>query len=473
MLLAPPAGVIPPRSRGRMNGPVTRALGRPSLVALVRRLTGAAPWLALGALVITIAAAYAVKAACLDGGTYDRLAGILGGSGFWDSTRYCYSDVHVLWFWRGFDVDALPYAPLPSDYATDRTFEYPPGIAFPAWLIARATASRAAFFNLHALTFAAAAIASLCALARVLALLGRSQRRLLGFALSPGLVLFGMQNWDLWPVSLAAVGLLAASRGRPKWAGFCFGLGAATKWWPGLLVVTLLAGPWASRSDSGRLVTRLRVRAEPLLVSLLAWALVQLPALLVSVRGWADAILFHLRRPANVDSTGAAIAALGSWLKPGAFWEEPFALITTVVSLSVLVGGVLYVGSRLSRGALDSADGALALVGLFLLTGKVFSPQFVLWLLPVAVVARVSWWPMAAVEVSNGAVWLLYGPWFAHQSDPDFSPLVPAFQSVSVVRTLAVAWLVLAALRLRSSAHRPSGGDPQGRSRSETALSSP
>ncbi|MFN2555898.1 MAG: glycosyltransferase 87 family protein [Nitriliruptorales bacterium] len=427
----------------------TTAVGQSAIVALMRRLPGAVPWFALGALVITLTLSYLVKAVCLEGEVYDRLAAILGGQGFWDNTRYCYSDVHVLWFWRGFDVDAVPYAPLPADYATDRTFEYPPGIAFPAWLIARVTSSRAAFFNVHALTFAVAAFVTLLALAHVLRVAGRSQRRLLGYALSPGLVLLGMQNWDLWPVALAAAGLMAASRGRSKWAGFCFGLGAATKWWPGLLVVTLLAGPWAPKAETGGSLTRIRVRAEPLLVCLMAWALVQLPAVLVSFRGWADAILFHLGRPANLDSTGAAVAALGSWLKPAAFWEGPFAVVTTVVSLSVLVVGVLYVVSRLSRGRLDPADGSLALVGLFLLTGKVFSPQFVLWLLPVAVVAGVSWWPMAAVEVSNAVVWLLYGPWFAHQGNPAFAPLVSAFQGASVVRTVAVAWLVLAALRWR------------------------
>lgn len=187
----------------------------------MHRLVGAAPWVALGVLVITLSLAYAGKAACLGGAT-----------GFWRTTRYCYSDVHVLWFWRGFDVDAVPYAPLPPDYPSDRTFEYPPGLAFPAWLIALVTSSPAAFFTVHALTFVAAALATLWALARALRSLGRSRWRLLGFALSPGLVLFGMQNWDLWPVSLAAMGLAAASRGRPRWAGFWLGLGAATKWWP-------------------------------------------------------------------------------------------------------------------------------------------------------------------------------------------------------------------------------------------------
>ncbi|MDP8961955.1 MAG: glycosyltransferase 87 family protein [Actinomycetota bacterium] len=421
------------------------AVGRPPL-ARVRRLPSAAPWLALGALVVTLTLAYAIKAVCVG-----------GQPAFWGDTRYChsdawllrsfrYSDVSILWSLRGFDVDAVPYAPPPGDYPTDYTFEYPPGLTFPAWLIALVTSSRAAFFNVHALTFAIAALATTAALTNALRALGRSPWRLLGFALSPGLVLFAMHNWDVWAVALTALGLAAASRGRPKWAGFWFGLGAATKWWPGLLVVTLLAGPWAPRDETGHPLRRLRTRAQPLLVAAAVWVTVQLPAMLIGVRGWAGATLFHLRRPPNPDSTGAVVAAVGSWLLPGPFWEETFTVFTTVVSLGVLMGGVLLVVSRLARHRLDPGDAALALVGLFLLTGKVFSPQFVLWLLPVAVLARVTWWPMAAVELTNAAVWLLYyAPWVVHQSDG--SPLLTADQAASVPRSFAVAWLVLAALR--------------------------
>lgn len=443
-----------PRSVGdsaaEPNAPATAATGAPLMgqtcatgavdgpppLGRLRRFSGAAPWIALAALAITLALAYAIKAVCLG-----------GESGFWGETRYCYSDVRILWGFRGFDIDAVPYAPLPADYGSDRTFEYPPGLAFPAWLVAAVTSSSAAFFNLHALTFVGSAFATLWALHYALRALGRSQWRLLGFALSPGLVLFGMQNWDLWPVALSAVGLAAASRGRSRWAGFWFGLGAATKWWPGMLVVTLLAGPWAPRVEPGGPLARLRVRAEPMLIALVAWAVIQLPAVLVSARGWAAAIFFHLRRPANLDSTGAAVAALGDWLKPGAFWGGSFASVVTVVSLCVLVAGLLFVVSRLARGLLDPGDASLAVVALFLLTGKVFSPQFVLWLLPVAVVARVSWRPVLAVELTNAAVWLLYGPWVAHQSDPGFSWLLSAAQAVSVLRSVAVTWLVVVALR--------------------------
>ena len=52
----------------------------------------------------------------------------------------------------------------------------------------------------------------------------------------------------------------------------------------------------------------------------------------------------------------------------------------------------------------------LALVALFLVTSKVFSVQFVLWLLPLLVLRgwrRAGW----CSSIVGSAVWLLYAPW--------------------------------------------------------------
>lgn len=403
----------------------------------------AAPWVAAACLVVTFALAYAGKAVCLG-----------GEDGFWGMTRYCYSDVRVLWSFRGFDVDAVPYAGAPAGYPEGYTFEYPPGMALPAYGIGLLVDTRTAFFNLHALTFAVAVGAALWALDRAIRacnddpeLPSRSRWRTLGFALSPGLVLFGLQNWDLWPVALVALGLAAGARRRPYQAAVWFGLGAATKWWPALLVIVLLAGPWAPDGGSDERTGRWAgFDWRPAAVAAGAWALVQVPAVVISPSGWWEVLRFHLGRPGNLDSAASAIATLGSRVAPGRFWGDPFTTLWTIASFGVLLWGVWYIADRLRGRRIDPGDAALALVALFLLTSKVFSPQFIVWLLPVAVVARVRWLPVLGVEAANAGVWLLYGPWMAHPDDAAFQGFLRAAQGMAIVRALAAAWLVVTAL---------------------------
>lgn len=421
------------------------------------RWQAAAPWAAAGCLAIAFALAYAGKAVCLEGET-----------GFWGMTRYCYSDVRILWNFRGFDVDALPYAGPPAGYVTDYMFEYPPGMALPAYLIGLLVDTQRAFFNVHAVTFAVAVGVGLWALDRAIRAINadpqlapRSRWRTLGLALSPGLVLFGLQNWDLWPVGLVSLGLAAAARHRPYRAAAWFGLGAAAKWWPALLVVLLVAGPWMPREDEGRRHRLAGFDWRPAAVAAAVWAAVQVPAVVISPSGWWTAIRFHLGRPANLDSAASALATFGNHVAPGRFWGDTFKDLWTVASFALLLWGVWYIADRLRDRRIDPGDAALALVGLFLLTSKVFSPQFIVWLLPVAVVARVRWTPVLGVEAANAGVWLLYGPWMAHHDDVAFHGFLRAAQGMSVVRALTAAWLVSAALWHDRPTTSAWGEDPQ------------
>ena len=412
------------------------------------RLERAAPWLAAVLLVGTLTLSYVGKAVC-----------IAEEAGFWGITRYCYSDVRVLWSFRGFDVDALPYAGAPPGYVEDYPIEYPPGLAFGAHAIALATETRRSFFNLHALTFAVAAAVAMWQLDRALRGMGLRRTRLLGFALSPALVLFGMLNWDLWPVALVAGGLAAAVRRRPVLAGVLFGLGAAVKWWPALLVPLLLVGLWApeERADAEGGTYR-GDRFNPAFAAAGAWALVQIPALVISPSGWWAAITFHLQRPPNLDSAYAAISTLGNYLWPSGFWVGPpddqflrltYTELTTWLTIGLMAIGLVHVYRRLERGDLRPGNAALALIALFLLTGKVFSPQFVLWLLPVAVVATVPWTSILAVEFTNALVWALYGPWMGHINDPRYGGFLHASQGMTVLRSAMLVWVVVAALSAR------------------------
>jgi hypothetical protein len=61
---------------------------------------------------------------------------------------------------------------------------------------------------------------------------------------------------------------------------------------------------------------------------------------------------------------------------------------------------------------------------IFLLTAKVYSPQFALWLLPFFALVRIPWYGFAAFIVTDAAVWFSISAWFLSQplvsaGDPD------------------------------------------------------
>lgn len=413
--------------------------------------------------VLTTAAALAVALTATLGLAFaQKLECRWGDDGPLWTTAWCYSDVVDLWDERGFDVDAVPYGPLPvvSDglpegqpprlYEPRYTFEYPPVMGFGAWAAALATDTERGFYVVNAAALAAAAVLTVWLLDRALqeravdADAWRSSRlRLYGFVVSPTLLTLGFQNWDLWSTAPAAAGLLMAVRRRPVAAAAWFGLAAGVKWWPALLVVPLLAGPWATE-DRGWLG-----RLAPAGTFAAVWALVQLPAMAISVERWWDSIAFHLVREPNRASLIGVIGNVGRELSDAPFWSGPYAQLTTVTTFLLLILAVTVVLRRLHTRRLDPAVAAFVLVAVFLVVSKVVSVQFIIWLLPVAVLAGIRWWPVLAVDVLNAAVWLLWAP-----SGDDGSVLFWSSLGVAAVRTLLLAVIAVHVLLREPAPHR-------------------
>jgi uncharacterized membrane protein len=210
------------------------------------------------------------------------------------------------------------------------------------------------------------------------------------WAVSPGLVLAATINWDMLAVTLTAGAILAWARERPVLAGALLGLGAAAKFYP-----LLLLGPLVLLCLRTRTCRNLQAASITVGAAVAAWGVVNLPVALVAPHGWAEYYRFSTKR----------------WIDWGSLWfildqstHERFggglvhALSGDVASLN-LSSWVLFVVCCLGIAALiwfaphppRVAATAFLVVAAFLLTNKVWSPQFVLWLIPLAVLARPRW----------------------------------------------------------------------------------
>ncbi|MFT3859970.1 glycosyltransferase family 87 protein [Micropruina sp.] len=211
-------------------------------------------------------------------------------------------------------------------------------------------------------------------------------------AVAPAVMTTGLINWDFLVLALTALGVVAWARNRPGWAGVWWGLGVAAKLYPLLLVVPLVV--LCLRSG--------RLKALGLAVggAVGSWVAVNLPVYLLSPSGWLYFWTFNVDRGADWGSIWYALSLMGRTVD-----DVSGAQTWTMVIGTAAICLLLLLAPRRPR----LAQGFLLLMVLFLVVNKVYSPQYVLWLLPFVVLARPRWrdWLIwSATELLYfGAIW--------------------------------------------------------------------
>ena len=262
------------------------------------------------------------------------------------------------------------------------------------------------FFN-----FAAVGLA-LAWLATVWASSWLSGRRVWDAALvaaSPVLVFQIFTNFDALATALAVGGLLAWARRRPVLAGILIGLGVSAKLYPALLLLPLVV--LAIRTD------RMSDAARTVVASVGTWFLVNLPVMVLYPRGWSEFFRLNSRRGDDMDSLYNVVKSLTGWdgFDPGlGFWEPPVVLNTVVAVLFLLCCAAIAYIALTAPQRPRVAQLAFLTVAAFLLVNKVWSPQFSLWLVPLAVLALPHRRILLAWMTVDALVWVprmlyLYG----------------------------------------------------------------
>jgi uncharacterized membrane protein len=395
-------------------------------------------------------------------------------------TRGCYTDVFALYFSERLNEGLTPYA--------DHPVEYPVvigGVMEVAAQVVEVFPDGERPRHFYDVTWA---LLTACALVVVV-----TSARLAGprrpwdaamFAVAPLLVLHGSTNWDLVAMALAGAGLVQWARRRPLAAGLLLGAATATKLYPVLFLVPLLA--LCLRAG------RLRAFAPLAAATVLTPVLLSLPVYLTSpsfadvggvqtvvaaspldrlgdeglsavlpktetvspdgipVTGVNAAYRFfelNTTRPADWDSLWYALQTARGGVALDTADGAPRRLnLGVAVTFLVALGGVVLLALRAPRRP-RVAQLLFLTVLAFLLTNKVWSPQFSLWLVPLALLARPRWGPLLAWQAAEGVLLLTRFLFFVSGSAPGKGIGVEWFLTAVLVRDLLLVGLAALVVR--------------------------
>ncbi len=269
-----------------------------------------------------------------------------------------------------------------------------PGLAEPGHDQEVSTGFRRSFETLMWLCGAAA----LAAMAIILRALRRSTLNvwaaLCSAAIAP--LLLGsviLSRFDLWPAALVAAALAALVSGRLRLGHALLGLAIAAKVFPVVFVPLGFAFVW---KRAGR-----REALTCLALALGVVAAVFAPFLILSPGGVWHSLSMQLTRPLQVESLGSALLLVGHHIfgfgvtgdtSHGSQNLAGNGAAGLAVASTVLQAGVLiWIWATFARGRGDAeafVRSTAAALCAFIAFGKVLSPQFLIWLIPIVPLVR-------------------------------------------------------------------------------------
>ena len=339
----------------------------------------------------------------------------------------------------------------------DFRVEYPPAAlpVFAAPALGHAPSTFDSYRRVFETLMFLAAAFGLLAVWQALRCLGTGLARTVGVLVVAGLAPLALgsvvlSRFDLWPAAICVGAVAALVCGRPRLGLALLGLGVATKLWPGVVVPFALVYVWRRE---GR---RIALAAGGWFAAVLAaWVL---PFLILSPSGLWHSVSGQLTRPLQIESLGSSfllvahrfgleITMRSSHGSQNLDGTVPYAIgvAQTVLQLAVLAA-LFAAFTRLRTPMPDDFVRYAAAAGVaFVALGKVLSPQFLIWLVPLVPLVRGRRGLVATALLGCAAVltqiWFPYRYWsLALAFDPLSSWLVFARDLMLLALLAVLAW---------------------------------
>jgi uncharacterized membrane protein len=345
------------------------------------------------------------------------------GNGWATPAQYihaCYSDIPALYGERDLDKDQWSYS------STTDAVEYPVLTGTVMWIFALATpAGENEIRNYYRINIAF--LAALFILIAVIVYRIRPEFAYLA-TLAPAAIGSLYINWDLWAIISMMLSIYWFDRKKYKHSAVAIGVSISTKFLPVFLLLPIVLILWR-RNEVKELI-------RYIVIAVLTFAAINLPVLLTTPEGWLRFYELNFDRGQDWGSLWYALSSLGVNLGNTNFFAI-LALFVSVLFVSLLIFS--------TKNVLTLADVSFIVLALVMIASKVYSPQYILWLVPLAVIAMSTrkdlhafWiWQIAEV-IYHVAIW----QHLATVTGAKFGLPLGGYALITLIRILACLYFV-------------------------------
>jgi uncharacterized membrane protein len=341
----------------------------------------------------------------------------------------CYSDLPSLFGERGMADNTWPYA---SD---TNSVEYPVLTGLVMYATSFVAHSPISYFNFNALLLALLFIF-------VIFIVRKIQPEFTYLVpVAPAMIASLYINWDLWAIATMMLAIYWFDRKAYLYSSIALAASISTKFLPVFLLLPIIFILWRSN--------QIREMFKYAATTFGMWLAINLPFALTTPTGWWRFYKLNLSREADWGSLWLAFSQLGLGL----------ANLNYLAVLLLLIGLTSFVIFLFEvKNTPTLASVAFIVLAIVMVASKVYSPQYVLWLTPLAVIAlthkkdlHAFWIWQIAETMYHVAIWqhlaLFTGAAFGLQEG--------GYATITLIRiaaTIYLAWtLIKRALAARNT----------------------
>jgi uncharacterized membrane protein len=341
----------------------------------------------------------------------------------------CYSDLPSLFGERGMADNTWPYA---SD---TNSVEYPVLTGLVMYATSFVAHSPISYFNFNALLLALLFILVVFIVRKI-----KPEFTYL-VPVAPAMIASLYINWDLWAIATMMLAIYWFDRKAYLYSSIALAVSISTKFLPVFLLLPIIFILWRSN--------QIREMVKYAATTVAIWLAINLPFALTTPTGWWRFYKLNLSREADWGSLWLAFSQLGLGL----------ANLNYLAVLLLLIGLTSFVIFLFEvKNTPTLASVAFIVLAIVMVASKVYSPQYVLWLTPLAVIAlthkkdlHAFWIWQIAETMYHVAIWqhlaLFTGAAFGLQEG--------GYATITLIRiaaTIYLAWtLIKRALEARNT----------------------